>query len=69
MIHPIYYNYYCWLLDLLLRGHVAEILSGAESDFLAGEKDCSIQRRKKKGANGFLVKEIHVSGLTGSEYC
>ena len=26
-------------------------------------------KAKKKGANGFLVKEIHVSGLTGSEYC
>jgi hypothetical protein len=26
-------------------------------------------KAKKKGANGFLVKDIHVSGLTGSEYC
>jgi len=44
-------------------------LSGAESDFRAVEEDCSIQRQKKKGANGFLVKDIHVSGLTGSECC
>jgi hypothetical protein len=35
-------------LDLLLRDRVAEILSGAESDFRTGEEDCSIQRQKKK---------------------
>ena len=67
-MHPKYYSFYVWLLVLLPRSRVAEILSGAERDFRASEEDCSIERCKK-GADGFLVKDINVSGLTGSEYC
>jgi hypothetical protein len=46
-----------------------EILSGAEKDFRAVEEDCLKKGKIKKGANGFLVKDIHVSDLTGSECC
>jgi hypothetical protein len=40
------------------------------------QKAISLQRKKtalykgeKNGANGFLIKDINVSSLTGSEYC